>query len=644
MLQSNTDASSFKLQPAPRPKSKKRPQHPPPLTAPAANTSSSTLSAHKGSASGSDSTSLRSCFEDDEDEAVTPRASLINVPLLEHDTLASAPPRARSSTFSVATSSSSVSRLLASLSFPASPRRSMSAAVSSPSHSPSATVTLVLSDKSPTPSTPLFPRRTLMRSLSSACVRSPTSPGSTLRKRMGVRGTHAAQRDETAIAMSPSSPLTPRRASELHTPTHASIASVLEGEPLSATLKALGAKRQTQRFAVPVQSPLADVDEFELVTATRKIFHLPTWVRFEANHHARTKVAQENRQAALEYALLRKGVLEKELPKTSQLGDAAPSSPNGELLAGFDLDSPPLDTQQEEDGEYKVSVVRRPTLAALREMDATTDSQGKGGVLGALRAAWPPFRPQRRIKASHTREYPRKALLLAPSPTATEHKDRRDGWGGVLTRSSWFPSHTKGPLVSPPASSAKAKRLKTILLQPSADKHGKHSMDDEWEDVLEPSGAQAPAEEHSFLELHDAPRFFNRPPATRPWIASLFPARSTAERALDTWHSIPLQPLPAAAAESEVASQLISKRTSVENRPLPPQPSTRTRVALAAIALIMVLAIVANVVIITRAHSDSHGSTNTTLKAYDPLVGNLSSLANTTRQSAIAQAAQLSQP
>ncbi|CDU25231.1 uncharacterized protein SPSC_05065 [Sporisorium scitamineum] len=701
MLQSNTDSSSFKLQPAPRPKSKKRPQNPPPLVTPAANTSSSTLCQNEvGSAADSDSTSLRSCFEGDEDEAITPKASLFNVPLLpdrvskqDAPTTSPSPPhRPRSSTISFASitsskTSSSVTRLLAAMS--TSPRRSSAV----PTQSPSATVPLMLTDRSPTPSTPLFPRRTLMRSLSSTCVsKSPTSPSGTLRKRMGWRGERSAQKyEETAIIMSPGSPLTPRRAKALHTPTQASIAAVIaesneqgggEMEPLSATLKALGAKRRTERFtAVPVQSPLTDVferhidsegtvngDEFELVTATRKIFHLPTWVRFEANHHARTRVAQENRQAALEYAALRRKYVEQEekvgelLPKTSQLGDGAPSSPNGDLLSGFDLDAPSQVSQVHKEaaareGDYVVSVVRRPTMAALREMDGKgSGGAGKGNVLvGAIRSAWPPFRPQRRIKPQ-LQGQPKALLLAASSDTVVQEKDRRDGWGGVLTRSSWFPSQVKGPLVSPD-SSAKTKGFKTMFLQPSSrsteHKRGKQLMDDEWEDVDEPSSGK-PSAQQSFLELHDAPRFFNRPPppTTRPWFPALFSSRSaaTSQHTLDTFHTLPLKPIRTPTqASQEISSQLISKGTSsVENRPLRRRRLTKTRVAIVAITLILVLAVVANIVIIAHAHSaprQQGGANATIVGTYDPLVGKLGSTSSDqARQSIIAKAAQLSQP
>ncbi|EST06867.2 hypothetical protein PSEUBRA_003661 [Kalmanozyma brasiliensis GHG001] len=667
MLQSNTDATSFKLQPAPRPKSKKRPQNPPPVLTLSPNASAST--------DGADTKSLRSCFED-EDEAITPKASSFHIFLDDkHDvsdsdaTISSRRLRSSSTSISSATSTkslSSVNRLLSALS-PTTPTRRPQSLTS-----PSATVTVMLTNKSPTPSSPLFPRRTLMRSLSSTCVniRSPTtpltpSPGATLRKRMGWRGAQSAQlADETAIIMSPGSPLTPRRADALHTPTQASISSIPENEPLSATLKALGAKRRTERFAstcAPLLSPDgADVkspnsEKFELMTATRKIFHLPTWVRFEAKHHARTQAAEENRQAAAGFEELRKKISTESmmeyvvmrgeaLPKTSQLGDNAPASPNGELLAGFGVDtlhpSRPK-TEVKEEGECVISVVRRPTMAALREGQASQPTKkASGGVFGAVRSALPGIRPQRRIRDSR----PPKPLLLAPA--SLTDPERRDGWGGILTRSSWFPSFRRGPLVSPTPSGA-------MLLQPLP--RGKRE-DDEWEDIDEPV-LPTDNEPTSFLELNDAPRFFNRSPATtgpRGWFPfSRSPPKDwIGETRLDTWHTRPLKP---SHEEESVSSEMITRGgRSVENRPLGKKKGLRTRIVMAAVIVMIVAAVVANVVIIAQARKVSQGQGDKGRMAYDPLVGRIgpgfvlpptmTTTVPDARSSSVARAAQLSQP
>lgn len=319
---------------------------------------------------------------------------------------------------------------------------------------------------------------------------------------MGWRGALSKQlSDETAILLSPGSPLTPRRAGELHTPTQSSIASVLvpegeegEVEPLSATLKRIGAKRSTQRFEPEaVQSPVSGGNlTADIRTATRKIFHLPTWVRFEANHHARTGAAERNREAAAEFASLPLkpstspqpppvyGV--ETLPKVSQLGDVAPSSPNGELFSGFDC---PLSHSEEKEGEeWVVKIVKRPTIATLRD-----EKKGKGfGFRSALAGGlgW------RRIKGP-------------PCPKPPEGKEG-DGWGG-LSRSSWFPGQTQGPLVSP-----KPRGLKKLMLPSKVDK----GEEGEWEDIQEPSLGASP-DPKSFLELEGAPRFFNAPPAPEPW-------------------------------------------------------------------------------------------------------------------------------
>lgn len=561
MLQSNTDARSFKLQPAPRPKCKKRPQS---CTSPPTPAAAST--AFPIVDTSSDTRSLRSCFDDD--DAPTPRASQFASPLS---------PRSSMSAASVASirSSNSVARLLASLSV--SPRLKTS---------PVATVPVVLTSQSPTPSSPLFPRRTLMRSLSATCMnaqlKSPTSPmtpsvDAKMRKRMGWRGALSARMQaETAILLSPGSPITPRRAEALHTPTQSSMArdaTEAEIEPLSATLKRLGAKRRTERFAstcVPVQSPLqeemykspdtARSESWQVMTATRKIFQLPSWVRFEANHHARTRAAADNRAAAAGYSKLqleRSAAQEADamLPKVSHVGDVAPDSPNGELFAGFDVD---LGAEKKQKPEWVVSVIRPPNMAALR----TDKVEAKGSrVLGAVRSALPGLAPQRRIKGYIS-------------------QDERDGWGGV-TRSSWFRGYDKGPLVSPNPP-AKQRGLKRIILQPARG-------EDEWEDIDEPCSAKpAPT---SFLEMNDAPRFQPRVAASR-W----FPFRPSVAKVkdgkdwmgdiqLDTWRTKRL-------AVDKVASELVTKHGSVENRPVRGR-SARTAGIVAALTAVLVVAIVA---------------------------------------------------
>ncbi|SNX85286.1 uncharacterized protein MEPE_03995 [Melanopsichium pennsylvanicum] len=742
MFHSNTNASSFKLQPAPRPKAKKRPQNPPPLhiTPSAESSRSATEQSPITLQTRSDNSSLRSCSQVDED-ALTPKASLLQNPLLidqeraaKIDNTSFSPPRRpRASTTSLAsalsaTSASSVTRLLASMSPSISPRRSKSAVQPD---SPSATLTVVLTNKSPTPCSPLFPRRTLMRSISSTCLnnhpaKSPTSPVNAssrarLRKRMGWRGAlSASMHEETAILMSPGSPLTPSRASTLHTPTQASIASLLghsnllsphdveeQLEPLSATLKALGAKRRTETLpsaCIPVQSSTfgsfhvvhthgdikspfseaeftANQERFQVITATRKIFQLPTWVRFEANHHARTKAAEENRKAAAEFSKLpiaskqasvdkiadckQDALSGKALPKTSHLGDVAPDSPNGELFAGFDIGSSDTLPKSSDESGYVVSVVRRPSVAAFRKAESTKGAGGK--VFASIRSALPPFRPQGRIKDSSPQSMP-EALGSSSASTRNVVKQRRDGWGGVLTRSSWFPSHTKGPLVSPssPASGrVKRKGLKKMLLQSSIPVKAHDKRDDEWEDIDEiPCNSGVQVSDRSFLELEDVPRFFNRPPTTRGWF-SFLPSRFRAqkkqhdfldEHELNHWRTRSLKLSPA--EEQVISSQLIAKgERSLENRPVHKSNnlSLRMRITVFVITTILISAVVGNVVILTRAVKTSQKNGDDNTKSKVSIVGNLplsttstsltqsNTLSNGASQSSVTKAAQLSQ-
>ncbi|KAJ1043171.1 hypothetical protein NDA14_002926 [Ustilago hordei] len=701
MLHSNTDASSFKLQPAPRPK--KRPQNPPSIQR--------RPSGQPRPLVATDADSLRFGFDDDQELCLTPKASYSNLPLLaspkaggraKHDEN-----RARSSTISnrSASSTSSVSRLLAAISLPLSPPPS-----TPQSSSVRETLTGMLSNKSPSPSSPLFPRNTLMSSLSSTCI-SPTSPsgGRALRKRMGWRAALSAPKQhETAIPMSPESPLTPRRADTLHTPTQASISSILyanhlqvdqenQSEPLSATLKALGAKRQTHPFppntnVLPVnqaeeaeeaeeakeafESPRtvksppyfesdleSSRESFQLLTAQRKIFHLPTWIRFEANHHARTQIVQNNRTAAQEFSNLI-----ETMPKTSHLGDVAPDSPNGELFAGFDINPAP-DTKQE---QHVVKVVKTPTMATLRNSANRGPSaiRREGRVMGAISSVLPPFCEKFRIQDS----LPKQSPTTRASNTISRQqavKERRDGWGGVLTRTSWFPSYRKGPLVSP-LSFANKSRLKSFSLQPHPSdlpqEEQEQEQEGEWQDI-QPNPSHRECEmESSFLELNHAPSFLNPPPSQtrgrgrgrgRGWScfrSSPHPSPSPSPcsknglagmMVLNTWQMRRLPP----AHEETMASKLITKGTkSIENRPIRKTKtiSMKIKIALSTITATLIAAIIINVIVLSHSTSASKPRkanvdpmANTGL-AYIPTTTTNRSMS--ARESSITKAAQLSKP
>ncbi|KAJ1024368.1 hypothetical protein NDA18_004537 [Ustilago nuda] len=682
MLHSNTDASSFKLQPAPRPK--KRPQNPPSIQRRPSGQPRLLV------ATGADS--LHSGFDDDQELCLTPKASYSNLPLLaspkaggraRHDENG-----ARSSTISnhSASSTSSVSRLLAAISLPLSPPPS-----TPQSSSVRETLTGMLSNKSPSPSSPLFPRNTLMSSLSSTCI-SPTSPsgGRALRKRMGWRAALSAPKQhETAIPMSPESPLTPRRADTLHTPTQASISSILyanhlqvdhenQSEPLSATLKALGAKRQTHPFPpntnlLPVNqaeqafesprtvksTPYFESDlessreSFQLLTAQRKIFHLPTWIRFEANHHARTQIVQNNRTAAEEFCNLI-----ETMPKTSHLGDVAPDSPNGELFAGFNINPAP-DTKQE---QYVVKVVKTPTMVTLRNSANRGPSaiRREGRVMGAISSVLPPFCEKFRIQYSPPKQSP---TTRASNTISRQQavKERRDGWGGVLTRTSWFPSYRKGPLVSP-LSFANKSGLKSFSLQPHPSDLPQEEQEGEWQDI-QPNPSHRQCEmESSFLELNHAPSFLNPPPSQtrgrgRGWScfrSSPHPSPSpcsknglTGMMELNTWQMRRLPP----AHEETMASKLITKGTkSIENRPIQKTKtiSMKIKIALSTITATLIAAIIINVIVLSHSTSASKPRkanidpmTNAGL-AYIPTTTTNRSMS--ARESSITKAAQLSKP
>ncbi|PWY99670.1 hypothetical protein BCV70DRAFT_237572 [Testicularia cyperi] len=602
---------------------------------------------------------------------------------------------------------------LASSSASSSPSSSSTAASPPPrSSTPTATseMTFLLTNKSPSATSPLFPRRTIFRSLSSSCLNSPTSPlrtptlrtPTTLRKRLGWRGrAYECRQDETSIPISPGSPLTPNRARSLHTPTQptsmqGAALSLLDcsnslsvpvpeqdGEPLSATLKALGAKRHSEKYILTsptfsaTQQDANDLsfqsllstnahESFQVLTATRsKIFHLPTWAKFQSNHQTRSRLLEENRKAVDEFRSMADHSAKSQkqdrkdlsgvssdhddmttevllLPHISHAGDHEPDSPNGHLFSGFDgeEDDDVNDrlstlghggTESKSDVGHRrrlsrasfstpdrVQVIRRPAIATLRaakpRKDSPLSSNKVSTLVGALRG---PSKPDFGQRDGDDRPYLGGDVSDGSiSRPVRRSEDRRDGWGGILTRVSWFRGHSKGPLVSPDrrvrfvdqqptGHSQKSAGLKSLYLAPSAsttsrlgtiDENGRATNEsDEWEDVPDrPSpksaGSQSDAEK-SFLDLHDAPRFRNFRASEafkRPSWWEWRPAKSAAPRASSpsaSFASIPLlnpnrhsfesDEKRGCAVEEPSASTVLATSKSIENRPM--KRSARSR-------------------------------------------------------------------
>lgn len=762
MLLSHSNPGSFRLQPAPRTRPKKVVQARNDASAHSQNgnlpdSSNATRIALRPSQQNQGSvreeSALRSCFEEEEDDEEDVETPKVAAHFWQPESFRESVDRC----IHLATSTSSSVEIP----FSSSPSpRTPAAKRSTPqtARPPSDTVTVLLTNKSPTPSSPLFPRRTLFRSLSSTClhaariappppVTSPShpSPHPAPNKSLGWRGSVSAKlHDDTSIDISPGSPITPNTWQSLHTPTQSSISSLLQhhplyqphepvsiveipkdddladgSEPLSATLKALGAKRHSEKFprpsspasasptaaAGPIRSsttsqrcPLIDRDPevvempFQASAGTRRIFHLPTWIRFEAHHHARSQLGQDVHRPAPTDLSQHEASLPNEasegiatttngrtvssgdarpgLPRTSCLGDAAPDSPNGELFGGFDVvevkegvaearaaSGQPNSMQAE---AVQVHVVRRPPMAALRSATCSSDHSSKGApgvrvaaILGAIRGVVPsssrkdfwvrqggePGEPFPAVGGPGI--YPhvaaRDALGVSSCPlTEASVADRRDGWGGVLTRSSWFPNLDKGPLVSP-ASAARPDHvdphptlsrgirngLKTLLLrrsptqrrhipphpsttsqpqQPRPTTASPGAEEEEWEDfepVLYPNGEArlaTPVEDKSFLELERSPRFPVHAPRERGeggrwWWRFRIPSRRQAdadgEKHFESLagyvpRSVP-SPCSTGFAKGRDADAVECRTVAagagwIENRPTPPgrriQPST----------------------------------------------------------------------
>ncbi|KAN0065805.1 hypothetical protein ACQY0O_000935 [Thecaphora frezii] len=334
---------------------------------------------------------------------------------------------------------------------------------------------------------------TRLRRISSSSTLCCSSPLSFSPKLVGKRGQEQQkmQRDFTALSFPPMTPLTPSRADQLHTPVDARVgvgiaeipSAELSGQaeidrtPLSATLKEIGAKRDDITYT----------SDF----AARKEWNVPGWAaRLQANHH-RCSILDANRLAADDFRPLRssiesqrktaKGASQTDastlgLPQLTVAGDVAPNSPNGFLLDGdpFSPAKLPREDAMEIPRTDKAKVGKASSLS--RKRSRSEPQRIESSVRGAGR-----FDVQTGRVSSESRRLSEliDALKLPRSlnkgwgvrlpyrrSEANEKppEEKRDGWGGILTRSSWFRSTDKGPLLSPCLPSVPALTVAPVLL------------------------------------------------------------------------------------------------------------------------------------------------------------------------------------
>ncbi|SPO35942.1 uncharacterized protein PSFLO_01413 [Pseudozyma flocculosa] len=407
------------------------------------------------------------------------------------------------------------------------------------------------------------------------------------------------QRESTILTLPPMSPLTPRRAETLHTPTRVRADAVraqqvnghlavetpapasraaaeagddIERTPLSATLKEIGAKRATF-FYTPPEAVEAD-------------YNVPAWAsRFQANHHRR-HVLEDNKKAIEAFRPLQlvdssatsvapaliatdattdtdvETTVKREdfgaevaglsLPQLTVAGDIMPFSPNGDLLSGDPSALLPRSRLGQQ--EQAASAVAIRTLATPRDRQhgapAKVQSTGRGlflrpdgghgsnrvsHLVDAIKTLKPSPRKGWNLSIPYRRHTTEAEARSASNTGAIE--ERRDGWGGILTRCSWFSSDVKGPLISP---------CPPLVPSPSNGDGSKVGFDGEADGVAKPSGSARKLERRArFKSLDRLVEAIPRP-------ASDDSSERIEELAeADEWEDLPLSPSPSLCSSSD---------------------------------------------------------------------------------------------
>lgn len=281
-------------------------------------------------------------------------------------------------------------------------------------------------------------------------VQSPTE------KQCGYSGsTSSKSAAHTILPMSPLSPLALKTVPSLDTPadlhfdrinTHL-VLPICENqdEPLSATLKRLGAARRSM--------DLCEEDERESSDALYSHASLAGWERSLADRVASQKQAVEASRANQEALQQANGLFQT-------------CSHQEQRSKAKTLRYPWLD--------------RDPNFITSRPEYSRIQSTARGEPRRNIRSSISSIstvlanhifrRGQERIQEEGKAVIPLNTIaedtVARPAPAAP--RPTGDGWGGLRPRSSWFPDLTFGPLISPVASSPSKQHLRPLqLLQPS---------------------------------------------------------------------------------------------------------------------------------------------------------------------------------
>lgn len=280
--------------------------------------------------------------------------------------------------------------------------------------------------------------------------------------------------EHTIVALCPLSPLTPRKSAALHTPTQAHFDGARvnthlvlpstkdESEPLSATLKRLGAVRKSMSLG-------EEEEALTMCTVTRQQLS-PCREQSLAGRLESQKRAEEVMAANKQALQQSQGLF------TQRAGE------------GKDEDK---DTVLNEANE-RLSWLRHSrtrSKPAYSRIQSTTRGGHQQPVLrstvnrmSTILASYIFGNTRRAGDKAETASIPLGTIgersLPRPSPLAIRGKG--DGWGGLRPRTSWFPDVVIGPLISPRATAPTL--LRPLRLQSSA------GVDDEsaWVDEEEP--------------------------------------------------------------------------------------------------------------------------------------------------------------
>lgn len=281
--------------------------------------------------------------------------------------------------------------------------------------------------------------------------------GATARRRVSLKSPLTAQGKmvsdarHTILQLSPMTPITPRTMSSLHTPCDLQfdmINSQLElplckndSEPLSATLKRIGASRKSMQ----VKEVEEDILEPVYTQAALSGWESSLMERLE--EQKKGEEARKANQEALQQA-------------------------RGLFLFSREV-------EEDKDADF----VRKQPPLWLDKVPFEKSAGGDNGHTGnsnTIRSTLETFANM--FKRIRKEEHEHIRLAISGIPDATLHL-KGDGWGGVRTRSSWFAEYPLGPLASPTSTSSKP-LLRSLQLQPILSKSNTKE-EDVWIDIDE---------------------------------------------------------------------------------------------------------------------------------------------------------------